>query len=128
MGWEDCDLCTRAWLRGWPSLYEPQSVIYHKSSASISRAYRRGERDTLGFRNAFLWFLANFSSPARLLRFFALLPLTLLLFLLTGRKSQWRGFWRSLPLMARALRRRAEDRAHDVMDGAVLLEKFRGLR
>jgi N-acetylglucosaminyl-diphospho-decaprenol L-rhamnosyltransferase len=128
MGWEDCDLGTRAWLRGWPSLYEPASVIHHKSSASISKAYARSERDTLGFRNAFIWFYANFASGPRLARFFALLPLTLLLFLATGRISQWRGFWASLPRLGRALARRRRERGMDVMEGGELLLKFKGSR
>ena len=28
--YEDVDLCWRAWLRGWRSLYVPEAVVYHK--------------------------------------------------------------------------------------------------
>lgn len=128
MGWEDTDLCTRAWKRGWPSLYEPKSVIHHKSSASISKAYAREERAALGFRNAFLWYYANFSSLKLRLRFILLLPLTLLLFKLTGRKAQLRGFWMSLGRLEAALKRRSDDEAHDVTPEEWLLETFKGER
>jgi GT2 family glycosyltransferase len=31
---EDCDLGYRAWARGWASLYEPESVVYHREGGS----------------------------------------------------------------------------------------------
>ena len=34
--WEDTDLCWRAWLRGWPTLYVPQAVCWHKVGGSSS--------------------------------------------------------------------------------------------
>jgi len=38
--WEDTDLGYRAWKRGWKSLYQPASVVYHQHSASISQMNR----------------------------------------------------------------------------------------
>ena len=32
--WEDLDLCYRAWRRCWKTVYEPQSVMYHKVHAT----------------------------------------------------------------------------------------------
>jgi GT2 family glycosyltransferase len=31
---EDLDLCFRAWRRGWRSIFEPKSVVYHRESGS----------------------------------------------------------------------------------------------
>jgi GT2 family glycosyltransferase len=36
MGWEDVDLCWRAWLRGWPTLYVPSAVCWHRVGGSAS--------------------------------------------------------------------------------------------
>ncbi len=33
--WEDVELCYRAWKRGWEVRYEPRSVVFHQSSATI---------------------------------------------------------------------------------------------
>lgn len=128
MGWEDADLCTRAWRRGWNSFYEPRSVIYHKSSASISKSFQEGERQKLGFRNAVLWFFANFSAPTSRLRFWLLLPLTLLLLALSGRLNQIRGFWAALPRLEAAKKRRRHDRAFDKVSDAELFRRLGGSR
>ena len=37
--WEDAEICLRAWKRGWTVLYEPDSVVYHQSSATIPREF-----------------------------------------------------------------------------------------
>jgi len=36
IGWEDVDLCWRAWLRGWPILYVPSAICWHRVGASAS--------------------------------------------------------------------------------------------
>jgi GT2 family glycosyltransferase len=36
MEWEDLDLCWRAWLRGWPSVYVPDAVLRHRVGAVTS--------------------------------------------------------------------------------------------
>jgi N-acetylglucosaminyl-diphospho-decaprenol L-rhamnosyltransferase len=38
MDFEDLDLCWRAWLRGWPSVYVPQAVVRHRIGAVTSSA------------------------------------------------------------------------------------------
>jgi GT2 family glycosyltransferase len=35
--WEDLDLCWRAWLRGWPSVYVPQARLRHRVGAVTTR-------------------------------------------------------------------------------------------
>ena len=34
IGWEDVDLCLRAWARGWPTIYVPSAVCWHRVGAS----------------------------------------------------------------------------------------------
>jgi GT2 family glycosyltransferase len=36
IGWEDVDLCWRAWLQGWPTLYVPTAICWHRVGASAS--------------------------------------------------------------------------------------------
>ena len=38
MEWEDLDLCWRAWLRGWPTVYVPAAVVRHRVGAVTTRA------------------------------------------------------------------------------------------
>lgn len=55
IGWEDTDICWRAWLRGWPTVYVPDAVCWHKvgmSAVSESGAWFR-YRGTLGGRLLF---------------------------------------------------------------------------
>ncbi len=57
---EDIDLCLRAWERGWPSLYIPESVVYHRQGAS----WDIGDRRDRLFRLGHLLILERyFSSP-----------------------------------------------------------------
>jgi N-acetylglucosaminyl-diphospho-decaprenol L-rhamnosyltransferase len=41
MDFEDLDLCWRAWLRGWPSVYVPEAVVRHRVGAVTSEAMLR---------------------------------------------------------------------------------------
>ena len=44
MEWEDLDLCWRAWLRGWPTVYVPDAVARHRVGAvTTGSAIRRRE-------------------------------------------------------------------------------------
>ena len=36
--WEDLDLCWRAWLRGWSSMYVPEAVVRHRVGAVTTAA------------------------------------------------------------------------------------------
>ena len=36
MEWEDLDLCWRAWLRGWPTIYVPGASLRHRVGAVTS--------------------------------------------------------------------------------------------
>ena len=38
MEWEDLDLCWRAWLRGWSTMYVPRAVVRHRVGAVTGEA------------------------------------------------------------------------------------------
>lgn len=64
---EDVDICYRAWKRGWKSVYEPQTEVYHYSSATIGNQKKRTKR-VIYLRNRFLFHWINLSDPALVLR------------------------------------------------------------
>ncbi len=65
--WEDVDLCYRAWKRGWWVLYEPQSIAYHKSHATIDKTYNKEYVAMLHVRNRLLFTWKNLTDPEMLI-------------------------------------------------------------
>ena len=43
MEWEDLDLCWRAWLRGWPTVYVPDARLRHRVGAVTTEARARDD-------------------------------------------------------------------------------------
>lgn len=113
---EDSDLCFRAWQRGWLLLYEPRSVIYHKGGVAFHKRF--GERGTLriNHRNSFLFVWKNVRDPLYLVSHFFFLPFRLLFALIKGQMEFVLGFFDSLPLAPKALRRRMGLRASQFSD------------
>lgn len=60
---EDVDISYRAWKRGWRSIYEPGTTVFHYSSATIGKTRKRRKR-AIYFRNRFLFHWINLSDPA----------------------------------------------------------------
>ena len=60
---EDVDISYRAWKRGWKSVYEPGTTVYHYSSATIGKTKKRHKR-TIYFRNRFLFHWINLTDPS----------------------------------------------------------------
>lgn len=57
--WEDAELCYRAWKRGWTILYEPSSVVYHRSSATIGKKVPAKQVQIISERNRLLMHWIN---------------------------------------------------------------------
>jgi N-acetylglucosaminyl-diphospho-decaprenol L-rhamnosyltransferase len=103
-GMEDTDLCYRAWESGYKGWYEPESVLYHIGSASFKKMFSPAGRHINNYRNSFLFAWKN-TGPAALAALLALLPFTLVIFLLTGRFYHLLGFFSALAKLP-AVRRR----------------------
>jgi GT2 family glycosyltransferase len=56
MEWEDLDLCWRAWLRGWATVYVPEAKVRHRVGAVTGRA-ERPKRSTSSHHNLVRWAL-----------------------------------------------------------------------
>ena len=101
--WEDMDLCYRAWRRGWRTVYEPQSVIYHKVHATNIKKYAQRGIDSLSGENYSLFVIKNIQSIKLLIKHFISLPVLFLLTALSGRlyfalgllcsMKRWPLFW-----------------------------------
>ncbi len=55
--YEDRDLCTRAWQRGWKTYFEPQSKVIHDHQSTISRFFAAHQIRVIKRRNRlfYLW-------------------------------------------------------------------------
>jgi N-acetylglucosaminyl-diphospho-decaprenol L-rhamnosyltransferase len=51
MEWEDLDLCWRAWLRGWPTVYVPAAVVRHRVGAATAAAASHAPRAASAHHN-----------------------------------------------------------------------------
>jgi N-acetylglucosaminyl-diphospho-decaprenol L-rhamnosyltransferase len=93
---EDADLCLQAQRAGYHLYYEPRSVVYHMGQASFKKAFSDLARETLAYRNTFLFMWKNFNG----VRFWAVhlcfLPFRTVWMLLRGRWGFVIGFFEAL--------------------------------
>ncbi len=104
--WEDFDLTYRAWMRGWPSMLEPRSTIYHRGSATMTTTIPEGRLGRIMARNQFLFIVSNVGDWRFLVGMLAFWPYRLLLHASRGNWSLVLGQLASVPRLAAALRRR----------------------
>lgn len=89
--WEDVDLCYRAWKRGWVTLYQPASVVYHQHAATVSR-FDQFFTSHIQSRNSFFFIWRNIEDKTiRRKHFLWLLPV-LAKRLATGDRAFLAGF------------------------------------
>ena len=69
MEWEDLDLCWRAWLRGWPSVYVPQARVRHRVGGVTTHGVRA--RRSASSHHNLLRFALKCLPPAAAARVFA---------------------------------------------------------
>jgi GT2 family glycosyltransferase len=94
---EDMDLCLRAQRAGYHLYYEPSSVVYHMGQASFKKAYSNLQRETLAYRNTFLFMWKNFhNSWFFWIQHLFFLPLRILWALINGRIGFVLGFAEAL--------------------------------
>ena len=72
--WEDVDLSYRAWKRGWYSIYEPKSIVYHEHSTTISNFYSEDYIKYISRRNRILFYWKNITDPKLILKHILWLP------------------------------------------------------
>lgn len=104
---EDMDLCWRAWLRGWKTVYVPTAEVFHRHAATAAVEFngedpaRRYVRQTSGIRNYYR-FVAK-TMEARDLPWFLATGVAVSLGLIAKGKVG-NGVWALRTLVGRALR------------------------
>ena len=101
--YEDTDLSYRAWQRGWSSIYEPRSVIYHRIGATLYDPAKQERYEANLARNHALFTVKNVGGTAFLLLFLALLPVRIVRNRLAGNRAIASGLIAALPRLPRAL-------------------------
>ena len=121
---EDTDLTYRAWQRGWRSVYEPRSVIYHRVGATLYDPAKQHRFDANIARNHALFTVKNVGSWAFLLVFLLLLPVRIVRNRLAGNRALAAGLAAVGPRLFDAIRGRVRARrsvtlSHDAIAAAV---------
>ncbi len=103
---EDVDLSYRAWMRGWRTVFEPRSVIYHREGATLQDRARESRFRTLLARNQALFTMKNVGEWGFLAGYLALIPWRMLRGFSRGDPYTARGLLAALPRAPRAVANR----------------------
>jgi GT2 family glycosyltransferase len=105
---EDVDLSYRAWMRGWRTIYEPASVIYHRIGATLWTPDREARMQRMLLRNQALCTVKNVAGWGDALVFIAVLPVRAARMALRGERAGALGLLASISRLPRALWGRAK--------------------
>lgn len=99
--WEDADLSTRAWAKGWPVLYDPKSVVEHRHESTIRRVYPLWYIKAIGDRNMFIFNWRHLNRRKYWMQHCFWLPFHIL--------HRPVGFWLAAAKMSAVISRRLKD-------------------
>ncbi|MEW5946208.1 MAG: glycosyltransferase family 2 protein [bacterium] len=122
---EDLDVTYRAYKRGWKSLYEPESVMYHKGAATAGRYYSRARLKALMQKNLLLFIWKNIHDRRLWAEHWFFLPWRTAMGLARGDASLLRGFVWALGSLPLAMERRVVARREAVLSDREVLEALR---
>jgi GT2 family glycosyltransferase len=105
--YEDIDLSYRAWMRGWRTVFEPRSVIYHREGATLWDRARDGRHRAMLARNQALFTMKNVGGWGFLAGYLAMVPVRVIRGVLGSDPYTARGLMRALPRAGRAIAARA---------------------
>jgi GT2 family glycosyltransferase len=105
--YEDIDLSYRAWMRGWRTVFEPRSVIYHRVGATLWDPARDARHRAMLARNQALFTMKNVGGWGFLAGYLAMAPVRAVRSALHGDPYTARGLARAVPRAARAIAARA---------------------
>ena len=106
---EDMDLSYRAWKNGWKCLFEPSTTVYHETSSTILSLHRKRKIKFIGDRNRTMFLWLNITDLPLIVRYFLLLPFSMLHDIFAFRKYKFVGFFmavRQLSKIAEGRRKR----------------------
>lgn len=100
---EDIDLSYRAWMRGWRTVFEPRSIIYHRVGATLWDKARDAQHRANLARNQALFTMKNVGGWGFLAGYLALAPVRMVRSMVSGDPHTARGLARAIPRAARAI-------------------------
>lgn len=123
--WEDVDLSTRAWRRGYRILYDPRCIMFHDSRTGTIR--QRPRIALFNYeRNSHVHEWINVHDSVEILLYVLAMPFRLLASVLTGQWARSAGLIAALGRMPGALRRRRRETKHTIRSDAQLKAAIRG--
>ena len=82
---EDADMGINAWYKGWPTIFSPKAIIYHREGGTINGQFEIGKLNRVQIRNTIIWSLKNNKVPFARSVFFLMLPYRLVFNLMKNR-------------------------------------------
>lgn len=122
---EDSDICFRAWKRGWKSVYEPRSAVYHKGGASFKKKLGKGGMSEIDARNSLLFFWKNISDPYYWAEHILFFPARILYWTLRRDYSALKGMISAFKKMPKVAERRREVTGMAVVPDRQIFSLFR---
>ncbi|MCK4647957.1 glycosyltransferase, partial [bacterium] len=114
--WEDCELCYRAWKRNWRTVFEPQSIVYHKHLGTNLEKYGMDEILVASRENHFLFMWKDIQDKWLLFQHIIFLPAIVIVALCMGRFYFVKGLFRALSKLKLVRRKRQEGEKDLVTD------------
>lgn len=108
--WEDVDLSYRAWKRGWYSIYEPESIVYHEHSSTVTNYYSENYIKYISRRNRLLFYWKNITDLQLLIRHIFWLPWWMGLNILREGTGWIKSFAAAVSLLGDVKARRRKER------------------
>lgn len=102
--WEDMDLTWRGWMRGWVSVHEPRSVIFHRGSGTFGGMSRRHLQRH--YKHQTLFTARNVGGMRFAIGFLLLLPYRIVMHWLAGHRDIAVGMLQAIPRLPSALLKR----------------------
>lgn len=124
--YEEIDLSYRALKRGWPVIYEPESIAYHKVQQTITRQEKRRSIGFISARNNYLFVWKNILDPDMTISFFFFIPLFLLRDILKGKTRFWTAFFMALKRLPTALKQRRKEKKSVRFTDREILSRING--
>ncbi|MBN2145356.1 MAG: glycosyltransferase family 2 protein [Candidatus Aureabacteria bacterium] len=108
--YDETDLCFRALKKGYPIIYEPRSVAFHKERQTVSRQYDTTRVKIISARNNYFFSLKNIHDPVMTRDMLIYIPLFLIRDAFKFRFRFWKAFWEVLKRLPFVLKRRKQEK------------------
>lgn len=114
--WEDVDLSYRAWKRGWKTVYESSSMVYHQPHSTTSRFKKRNYVWRISRRNRYLLIWKNISDSSLIIKHMFFIPCQLLVSLVSGNLNHFFALFEALKHLPAVIKKRRFEKHNRLVD------------